>query len=208
MIARTELTVEPRPTSIAEVLQATIADFSTTHRRPINVEIEPELPEALADATFLRQVVTNLVSNADKYSPADEPIDIVVTDEAGHIAVRVRDNGAGVDEVDLPQIFNSFYRSVSAVEKASGSGLGLTVCKRLIQSLGGDIWASNRPEGGLEVGFTLKKALKPEIATNGSRIAWSTIKRAKGTADASSDNGTVAEITHADNLAETAEPTS
>ena len=155
-IARTELNTEPQPVVIAEILKTLITDFSSTHKRDIHTDVEPGLPPALADSTYVRQVITNLVSNADKYTPFDLPIEISAMEQDGEIFVRVKDNGSGVSEADLPQIFDSFYRTTDAVERASGSGLGLTVCKRLIESLGGRIWAQNRPEGGLEVGFTLQ----------------------------------------------------
>jgi signal transduction histidine kinase len=86
----------------------------------------------------------------------------------------VQDNGRGIDEAELPQIFESFYRSKDAAERASGSGLGLTVCKRLVEAMGGRIWASNRPEGGLEVGFTLRMAPSGQPADapgNNGRLA-------------------------------------
>ena len=169
MIARTELVTEPRPIRLADVLQTTITDFSSTHKRAVEVSLDPELPPALGDSTYVRQVITNLISNADKYTPLDQPIKIDITHEEHEIVVRVKDKGDGVAGEDLPQIFDSFYRSKEAVERASGSGLGLTVCKRLIETLGGRIWAENRPEGGLEVGFTLKAVEAPEPAavTNG-----------------------------------------
>jgi signal transduction histidine kinase len=171
-IARTELVTEPRPIKLSEVIQTAITDFASTHRRTVEVNLEPELPPAIADATYIRQVITNLISNADKYTPLEEPIEIKASHVGNEIVVRVNDNGEGIAAEDLPQVFDSFYRSKDAVERASGSGLGLTVCKRLVETLGGRIWAQNRPEGGLEVGFTLKAAdtTEPVAVSNGHSV--------------------------------------
>ena len=209
MIARSEaeLTVEPRLVSVPDVLQTSIADFSAIRNRPITVAIEPGLPPAFADTTFLRQVVNNLLSNADKYSPSGEPVNIEVGMEDGHIAVRVEDNGPGVAEPDLSQIFDSFYRSRDAVDKASGSGLGLTVCKRLIEALGGGIWAVNRAQGGLEVGFTLKIAAHLELEHAASDITSSTPAASNGVKVIPDGESASPGITQSDSLATTAEPT-
>ena len=155
-IARTELVSERKPLDVMEVLRNAIADFSTTHKRAIELDVDPALPLALGDTTYVRQVVTNLISNADKYTSSDSPLQVSAKAEEDEIFVRVKDDGPGVEEEDLPHIFESFYRTKSATERATGSGLGLTVCKRLVETLGGRIWAQNRPEGGLEVGFTLQ----------------------------------------------------
>jgi two-component system sensor histidine kinase KdpD len=157
-IARTELAVERRPVVIGDILRNVIGEFSTTHRRPIELSVAPDLPEALGDSSYLRQVVGNLLTNADKYTPIELPIEVGATRARDEVEVRVTDHGSGIDEEELPRIFESFFRGKDAGERASGSGLGLTVCRRLIESLGGRIWAKNRPEGGLEVGFTLKLA--------------------------------------------------
>jgi K+-sensing histidine kinase KdpD len=62
-----------------------------------------------------------------------------------------------VPESELEQIFDRFYRSRGTAERASGKGLGLTVCKRLVEALGGEIWAQNGPDTGLIVSFTLEQ---------------------------------------------------
>jgi signal transduction histidine kinase len=167
-IARTEVVREPRPIDLAEILGTTVGEFATNHKRVIEVSVAAGLPPAMADASYLRQVVGNLISNADKYTDLGLPIEVSATMDDGEICVRVSDHGNGIDEAEISQAFESFYRSKDAAERATGSGLGLTVCKRLIEAMGGRIWAKNRPEGGLEVGFALRAAQHPSSANYSS----------------------------------------
>ena len=165
-IARTEMSrkVELESVSLAEVLDQTVIDFERWSSRPVETSLAPDLPDALAEPSYLHHVVYNLLTNANKYSPPDQPIEIDVRPEGSDIAVRVTDRGTGVPADELPLIFDRFYRSTDAVaSQISGKGLGLTVCKRLIEALSGEIWAVNREGGGLEVGFTLPAVKAPEI---------------------------------------------
>jgi signal transduction histidine kinase len=186
-IARTEIVGDRRPLDVAEVLRIAIADFGTTHRRSVDLEVEPTLPAAIADSTYVRQIVTNLISNADKYTSSDQPLQITATADRDEIYIRVLDNGDGVSDADLPHIFESFFRAKDAAERASGSGLGLTVCKRLVESLGGRIWAKNRPDGGLEVGFTLRREPSPGEQVAG--VTSPTVDRAVAAGDGAGSSG-------------------
>jgi PAS domain S-box-containing protein len=104
---------------------------------------------------YLDQVIENLVSNAEKYSPSDEPITIEVERDDKQVSVRVLDRGSGISAGDAAQLFEPFFRSTATQAKASGLGIGLAVCKRLIDAQGGSIWARPRSGGGTEFGFSL-----------------------------------------------------
>jgi signal transduction histidine kinase/HAMP domain-containing protein len=159
-IARTEMSqeVDREPVSLAGTLEQAASQFSRSRQRMVELHVPEDLDPVLAEPTYLQQVVTNLLTNADKYSPADQPIEVDAERDGSMVRVRVMDRGPGVEESELGQIFERFYRSQSAISSASGKGLGLTVCLRLIQALGGNIWAENRPGGGLSVNFTLQVA--------------------------------------------------
>jgi two-component system OmpR family sensor kinase/two-component system sensor histidine kinase BaeS len=116
-----------------------------------------------AHASNLEQVLRNLVVNAEKYSPPGSPIDIDCrSDGPDAVVVRVADQGTGVDPAELELIFQRFYRSARTSSSVGGSGLGLALCKRLVEAMGGTIWAEGREGGGLEVAFRLP-AFEPEL---------------------------------------------
>ncbi len=123
--------------------------------RPVECDVDPELPPVAAEATYLEQVLRNLLSNADKYSPPGRPIEVRAESCDGEAIVRVLDRGPGIQPEEAESIFERFYRSPDSERMARGMGLGLTVCKRLIEAQAGRIWARPRDGGGLEVGFAL-----------------------------------------------------
>jgi signal transduction histidine kinase len=163
-IARTEMSepVEREPVAIGMLIEQAVAGFRRGSGRVVEIRVAEELPPVLGEPTYLAQVITNLLSNANKYSPPDQPIEVEVTVGAGDVTVGVLDRGEGVAQEELDQIFDRFYRAPGAAEQASGKGLGLTVCKRLVEALSGRIWAENRPGAGLAVFFTLEMASNPE----------------------------------------------
>jgi two-component system sensor histidine kinase KdpD len=159
-IARTEMSeaIEREPVLMANVIEQAVSNFARTSNHEVLVRISPDLPVALGEPTYLNQVVTNLLSNAHKYSPAELPIEVEAEGADDAVIVRVMDRGTGVPAEELDQIFERFYRSRSTAERASGKGLGLTVCKRLVEAISGEIWAENRPDSGLIVNVKLEAA--------------------------------------------------
>ncbi|MEX0750815.1 MAG: ATP-binding protein, partial [Dehalococcoidia bacterium] len=124
-------------------------------RRRVNVEGSDRLSAAMAEPTYLEQVIRNLLSNAEKYSPADEPIDISIESRDGYVLVSVLDRGEGIDPDEVEDLFSAFYRSRRTSGQASGVGMGLAVCKRLVEAQSGYVWAQPREGGGSEIGFAL-----------------------------------------------------
>jgi two-component system sensor histidine kinase KdpD len=115
-------------------------------------------PLVVASAAYTDQVVSNLLANAEKYSPKERPVEVNVDAENGHVRIRVLDQGAGIAPEEIDEVFRPFYRSRVTATRAEGFGIGLTVCRRLVEAQGGTIWAAARPEGGTEFGFTLPVA--------------------------------------------------
>jgi PAS domain S-box-containing protein len=119
------------------------------------IELEPGLPTVTADPTYTEQVVRNLLSNAAKYGGTGSTVTIVAEPGAGEVVVRVLDDGPGFPAEETNRLFELFYRSPGTAGAASGAGIGLFVCARLIAAMGGRIWAAPRDAGGAEFGFAL-----------------------------------------------------
>ncbi|MFC1903651.1 sensor histidine kinase [Chloroflexota bacterium] len=127
----------------------------------LHLEIPESLPELKASGVRLQQVITNLLTNAIKFTPEKGEIRLRATAEGGGVRVEVMDTGAGIAAEDSPKIFDDFYRGDT--EKA-GTGLGLSIVKRIVEAHGGKIWAeSPNPEDksgrGSKFTFTLPVGL-------------------------------------------------
>lgn len=120
--------------------------------RPPGVRLLPMPGEILLDADggSLRTVFRNLLENAAKYSlPDSGPVEISVLADAATVTVQVRDDGPGIPEADLPHLFEPFFRvDRSRSKKSGGYGLGLSLCKRILEAHGGTLTAENNPGRG------------------------------------------------------------
>jgi signal transduction histidine kinase len=121
-----------------------------------------DLPAIAGDATYVEQVIRNLLSNAAKYSPRDARIEVRLEDAGDEVVVRVLDRGRGFQSDETDDLFELFYRSPATAAQASGAGIGLFVCRHLITAMGGRIWAHGRPGGGAEFGFALQRYTNPD----------------------------------------------
>ena len=118
------------------------------------VDIPEDLPLVPVDYVLMEQVFANLISNSIKYSPANTTIKISawrVDDDT--LLIRVSNQGPGVSDEHLERIFDKFYR-VTAADRVTGAGLGLSICKGIVEAHGGRIWAENLPDG-FAFNFTL-----------------------------------------------------
>ena len=110
------------------------------------------------DATRIRQLILNLLTNAVKYTPSGGTVRMQLATANGRITLSVADTGIGIAPGDLPHIFDRFWRADSARTRTGerpGAGLGLAICRGIVQAHGGRIWAQNLPEGGVAFLFTL-----------------------------------------------------
>jgi signal transduction histidine kinase len=165
LLARVELGREPERawTPVAAIVREAFADLRRSHPlREVRLTNRLAGVDVYSDQTSLRQVLYNLLSNAAKYAPREEPIEVEVRQEGPWAAFHVLDRGPGVKPEEIGLIFESFYRSPDATKQAPGKGIGLAVCRRLIESLGGEIAAHHRPGGGLDVSFRVLLAMPPD----------------------------------------------
>ncbi|HTX91025.1 MAG TPA: ATP-binding protein [Anaerolineales bacterium] len=128
-----------------------------TQRHTIVVDFPEKFPIILADENRISQVLSNLVSNAIKYSP-DGEIRISGQVRPEQIIVCVSDHGPGIDPADIPYVFDRFYRSDKAVRKTKGAGLGLYLAKAIVEAHGGRIWVDPQPASGARLCFSLPRS--------------------------------------------------
>ena len=151
---------EQEPQLIAHVTRNAVDAYRQHHPdRSISLEVEPGQMVVEADRGHLEMLLDNLLTNASKYSPASTEIEVVVSSDGQEACVTVLDRGIGIGDADPGQLFTAFYRTEAAKMRSAGLGIGLAVCQRIIDSLGGRIWARPREGGGTEAGFALPLAV-------------------------------------------------
>ena len=157
---RLEVDVEPiQPRRLVERIVAQEATELPTIR--IRLEAEPGLPVVSGEATYIEQILRNLLGNAAKYTPTGTEVVVTATAEDDEVAIRVRDHGPGVPVASRDRLFELFYRDPERARSVAGSGIGLFVCASLAEAMGGRIWVTDAPGGGAEFGFTLR-TMDPE----------------------------------------------
>ncbi len=132
---------------------ARLKPLTSKHR--ISANVSDELPPIFLDYVEIDQVLSNLIENAIKYTPAGTEIRISALRGDREVLVEVADRGPGVPASALPHLFEPFYRAGELGSRPRGTGLGLAVAKGLVEAQGGRIWAENRPEGGSRFVFSL-----------------------------------------------------
>jgi PAS domain S-box-containing protein len=150
------------PHVLERVVERAVRSYATRHTAR-EIRFSTIITSAVVDAdeTYLTLLVDNLLTNAEKYSEPDTPIDIEITASGDEVMVTVRDRGIGFGDEPTDTLFEPFFRSREAREAASGLGIGLALCKRITTALRGRIWAVPRDGGGAEIGFAL-----PVLRTN------------------------------------------
>ena len=148
--------LDREPLVLGHAVSAAIASRRRRHpEREIRLAVETPSVIVDADGVPLDMVLENLLSNADKYSLPGRAIDVVVSATDAEGIVRILDRGIGIPGELATDVFGAFYREDRARRMAGGVGVGLAVCKRIVEALGGRIWAGPRDGGGAEVGFAL-----------------------------------------------------
>jgi two-component system sensor histidine kinase KdpD len=126
--------------------------------RAVEIRLADDLPLVPVDGALLGQVMINLLENAVHYTPPTSPILVSAAVKGDNVLVEVADEGPGLPSDDLERVFDKFYRAPGH-EPKGGVGMGLAICRGIIEVHGGRIWAENRPTGGAVFRFTLP--LKP-----------------------------------------------
>ena len=164
VLARLEqgnLVSEREPVLLQRVLPRVVEQ--ERRRRPdrdIRLHVTDDLSAVHGDPLYIEQVVSNLLSNALKYSPSDQPVDVATIERGTEIEIRVRDRGLGMSSQDQQRAFDLMYRAGAAKDMAPGAGVGLYVCRRLLDAMGGTISVAAAPESGSV--FTVTLPVSPD----------------------------------------------
>jgi signal transduction histidine kinase len=140
------LTIEHEPIMLVPALEQLVRDLPGGDRVELRVSADTA-PTIESDALRLGQVVTNLLTNALKYSDDTVTVEVEPAGESG-IGIAVIDRGIGIEPGERGRVFEPFYRTAEGARSAEGSGLGLAIVRRLVDALGGDIAAAPTPGGG------------------------------------------------------------
>jgi signal transduction histidine kinase len=148
------LKLQKERTTIDELIDDITAAFASKAQRAgvtLSAVTEPRLPPVEIDTVRIREVLSNLISNALKHTPAGGSITIEARKHDAVIEIVVRDTGAGIAPEDLPHVFERFYKA----SDSRGTGLGLAIARSWVQAHGGDIRAESAPGVGTAMTFTL-----------------------------------------------------
>ena len=158
-VARIEtgtLSVSPQPTDLAALIVEAGNTFSIGgHRHNLRIDTQLDLPWVMGDKSRIMQVLGNLLANAARHSPESSKITVSAIPGDLRVSVSISDEGMGIPAESLPHLFRKFSR-IESEEQGGDTGLGLAVCKGIVEAHGGRIWAeSDGPGLGARFTFTL-----------------------------------------------------
>lgn len=155
--------IEAEELSLSYVVEdsvETLRPLAEQKKLNVTLDLPQETPKTKGSATRLKQVITNLVGNAIKFTASPGEISVKMKEDDDFLKVEVADTGTGISNEDLPKIFDDFYRGVAGDTAAKGAGLGLSISKMIVEAHGGRIWAESPcPETGKgsKFSFTVPK---------------------------------------------------
>jgi two-component system sensor histidine kinase KdpD len=140
--------------------------LNLTHKllqeRTVKVKLPPGIPLVFADSVMIEQVIINLLENAARYTPAGSPLDIIAESTEQEVKITVADRGPGIPKGQEERLFEKFYQARHETAQ-SGVGLGLAICRAIINVHGGTIYAQNRLGGGAEFTFIIPLDQPPPV---------------------------------------------
>jgi len=152
-----------RPANLNLLIDIVMEENSTLalqHNLTIRCEHLESHEEIMLDTDKIKQVLRNLLNNAIKFSPEGGTIDVISFKKADSIIVSVRDQGMGIPENELENIFDKFVQSSKNMTGTGGTGLGLPICQEIIATHKGRIWAENNPDIGANLSFEIPLSLE------------------------------------------------
>jgi CheY-like chemotaxis protein/anti-sigma regulatory factor (Ser/Thr protein kinase) len=156
--------LEPAPFSVLDALKQTVSlvrERAAQHGISLELTVEDEVGEIESDQLRFKQVVLNLLSNAVKFTPDGGHVAVAAVVTGDDLRVSVTDTGVGVPPEDRERIFESFQQGRRGPAKEEGTGLGLTLCRRIVELLGGRMWLDTSVGSGSTFGFAIPLVRPP-----------------------------------------------
>ncbi len=151
-----EVVLRREPRDVQDVINAALAECKKNlGHRQIDLRVQPGLPFVVADVARAREALVHLIDNANRYSPAGEPITITAERSGDFVAISVADRGAGIDSLEQALIFQKFYRGKDQRYAIEGTGMGLPIAKAIVEAHGGSISVTSQLGQGSVFTFTL-----------------------------------------------------
>ena len=148
--------LERRPVALRAFIDDLLRRLAgTLETDRVRVSAPAGLPEVLADPDQLERILTNLLSNALKYSPPGSVVTVTLTRRDDEVVTAVSDQGPGIAPEELPHLFERYYRTEAGRERRESLGLGLYITRKLVEAHGGRIWAESEPGKGSTFDFSL-----------------------------------------------------
>jgi signal transduction histidine kinase len=156
------MVIRPEPVDLRALVRANVhmhAPAVVARRQQIEVRLPDEPVTAVVDGDRISQVLSNLVSNAVKFTPDEGSLRIELAVDGQEAVLRVADSGIGISEADRERLFERFFRAGNAVEQAiPGTGLGLAICKGIVDAHAGHLWLESALGKGTTVTVSLPLA--------------------------------------------------
>ncbi|HEX7049496.1 MAG TPA: ATP-binding protein [Longimicrobiales bacterium] len=149
-----QIEMHKRPCNLGDQVMETVRHLNAEDQARVRIDAPPHLPRVAADPHRLGRAITNLITNALKYSPPETPVRVRITPRPDEVVVSVTDRGGGIPPEDLPYLFERFYRAKKH-SKTEGLGLGLYITRLIIEAHGGRIWVESEPGTGSTFSFAL-----------------------------------------------------
>jgi signal transduction histidine kinase len=156
------ISIKRTDVDLTEIIKRLVERYRTqSDKHEFIIDIPADFPILMVDEDRIRQVFSNLISNAIKYAPGGKVL-ISGQVRSDDVILCVKDEGPGIEQGDMPHIFDRFYRTSDAVKNTKGAGLGLYLARSIIEAHGGHIWAESKPDRGTRICFSLPRHNTPE----------------------------------------------
>jgi signal transduction histidine kinase len=150
---------------IIDIVSPDLTVRARAHKRTVSFSIPKNLPTVAVDSGMIAHVLNNLVDNAIKYSNENGQITVTSSSKNGYIETTIHDTGIGIPSSVVGNLFTKFYRSHRSKQAVNGTGLGLYLCKAIVDAHGGSIWVKSTEGAGSTFGFTV-----PEFSTVADKV--------------------------------------